>query len=405
MKPIDLLPRPGGSLDRMASTAHHLRTMSLDLSSPAACGLDAARLTRIDDWMRRYVDGGRYPFAATLIARKGAVAWTGHYGLADVKAGVAYTPQSLVRIYSMTKPVTAVALMMLYEQGLIHLDDPVSAFIPSFGDVRVLVPGAARLDQTEPLAAPLTVHNLLTHTAGLTYGFNKDILSDAYLSNRLDFGQRAGGLAETADRLAQQPLLFQPGSRWHYSVASDVVGRIVEVVSGKPLDQFFQDNILGPLGMHDTSFVVPATKAARLGPCYAFDPGGGLPEFPAGFGEGEVNTLSGGGGLVSTGHDYLRFAEMMRRGGALGDVRLLGSRTVQLHDRQPSARLVWTLPRSDPAPGAKPRSPASASGLAWRSTCLRPARCCQPRRVTSRGVAWRRPISGATRQRRCRWCS
>jgi CubicO group peptidase (beta-lactamase class C family) len=318
------------SLDQSPGLAHHLLPMTLDLSSPAACGLDAGRLTRIDDWMRRYVDAGKYPFAATLVARKGQVAWTGHYGLSDVAAGVAYTPESLVRIYSMTKPVTAVALMMLYEQGLFHLDDPVSAFIPSFADVQVLVPGAERLDQTEPLATPPTVHHLLTHTAGLTYGFNQDILSQAYLSNRLDFGQRAGGLAETANRLAQQPLLFQPGTRWHYSVASDVVGRIVEVISGKTLDRYFQDNILGPLGMHDTSFVVPATKISRLGPVYAFDPKGGLPEFPAGFGEGEVDTLSGGGGLVSTGHDYLRFAEMMRRGGVLGDVRLLGSRTVRL---------------------------------------------------------------------------
>jgi len=304
--------------------------MPLQTSSAAQCGLDPARLTRIDDWMQRYVDLGRFPFAATLIARKGQIAWTGHCGFSDIGAKTAYNADTLVRIYSMTKPVTSTAFMMLYEQGLVHLDDPVSAFIPEFADTKALVPGAKGLDQTEPLNAPLTVHHLLTHTSGLTYGFNQDKLSETYAANRLDFGQRAGGLAETAVRLAAAPLLFQPGSRWHYSVATDVVGRIVEVVSGKSLDRFFADNILGPLDMHDTSFVVPSAKQGRLGPCYAFDPEGGMPVFPTGFGEGEVDTFSGGGGLVSTGRDYLRFAEMLRRGGSLGDVRVLGPRTVSL---------------------------------------------------------------------------
>lgn len=304
--------------------------MPLQSSSAAQCGLDPTRITLIDDWMQRYVDQGRFPFAATLIARKGRIAWAGHTGFSDVEAKTAYTPDTLARIYSMTKPVTSTAFMMLYEQGLVHLDDPVSAFIPEFADISVLVPGAERLDQTEPLSTPLTVHHLLTHTSGLTYGFNQDTLSETYAANRLDFGQRAGGLAETVTRLADAPLLFQPGSRWHYSVATDVVGRVVEVVSGKTLDQFFTENILGPLEMLDTSFVVPSSKLGRLGPCYTYDPDGGMPVFPTGFGEGEVDTYSGGGGLISTGRDYLRFAEMLRRGGSLGNVRVLGSRTVSL---------------------------------------------------------------------------
>lgn len=304
--------------------------MPLQSSSPAQCGLDASRLTRIDDWMQRYIDQGRFPFAATLIARKGRVAWEGHTGYSDIEAKTAYTPDTLARIYSMTKPVTSTAFMMLYEQGLVHLDDPVSMFIPEFADTPVLISGAERLDQTEPLRAPMTVHNLLTHTSGLTYGFNQDLLSETYGTNRLDFGQRAGGLAETAVRLAGTPLLFQPGSRWHYSVATDIVGRIVEVVSGKSLDRFFADNILAPLEMNDTSFVVPSSKMGRLGPCYAYNPKGGMPVFPTGFGESEVDTFSGGGGLISTGRDYLRFAEMLRRGGALGDVRLLSRHTVSL---------------------------------------------------------------------------
>lgn len=304
--------------------------MPLQSSSAAQCGLDPTRITLIDDWMQRYVDQGRFPFAATLIARKGRIAWAGHTGFSDVEAKTAYTPDTLARIYSMTKPVTSTAFMMLYEQGLVHLDDPVSAFIPEFADISVLVPGAERLDQTELLSTPLTVHHLLTHTSGLTYGFNQDKLSETYAANRLDFGQRAGGLAETVTRLADAPLLFQPGSRWHYSVATDVVGRVVEVVSGKSLDQFFTENILGPLEMLDTSFVVSSSKLGRLGPCYTYDPDGGMPVFPTGFGEGEVDTYSGGGGLISTGRDYLRFAEMLRRGGSLGNVRVLGSRTVSL---------------------------------------------------------------------------
>lgn len=304
--------------------------MPLQSSSAAQCGLDPNRLTLIDDWMQRYVDQGRFPFAATLIARKGRIAWTGYTGLSDIEARTAYTPDTLARIYSMTKPVTSTAFMMLYEQGLVHLDDPVSAFIPEFADARALVPGAEKPDQTEALTTPLTVHHLLTHTSGLTYGFNQDLLSETYADNRLDFGQRAGGLAETVIRLADAPLLFQPGSRWHYSVSTDVVGRIVEIVSGKTLDRFFADNILGPLEMFDTSFIVPAAKLGRLGPCYTFDPEGGMPVFPTGFGEGEVDTFSGGGGLISTGRDYLRFAEMLRRGGSLGDVRILGPRTLSL---------------------------------------------------------------------------
>ncbi len=304
--------------------------MFMQNSNPSQLGLDASRLTRISDWMIRYVEEGRFPFAATLIARRGHIAWTGHAGLCDIEAGTPYTPDTLVRIYSMTKPVTSTAFMMLYEQGLVHLDDPVSTFIPEFDDVRVLVPGAKRLDQTEPLATPVTVHHLLTHTSGLSYGFNQDLLSETYAKNRLDFGQRAGGLAETAVRLAKAPLLFQPGTRWHYSVATDVLGRIVELVSGQTLDQFFADRILGPLEMNDTSFIVPVAKTGRLGPCYAFDQKGGMAVFPTGFGEGEVDTFSGGGGLVSTGHDYLRFAEMLRRGGSLGSVRLLGPRTLRL---------------------------------------------------------------------------
>ena len=304
--------------------------MPLQPASPTSCGLDPERLERITRWMNRYVEDGKFPFAATLIARRGRIAWTGHTGSRDVDAGIDYTPETLVRIYSMTKPVTSTALMMLYEQGLVHLDDPVSQFIPGFADVEVLKDGASRIDQTQKLETPMTLHHLLTQTAGFTYQFNKDLLAKAYLADKVDFWPQAGGLAETIDKLVSLPLLFQPGSRWHYSVATDVVGRVVEVVSGETLDEFVGRNILEPLEMRDTSFGVPAAKQNRLGPCYVHAPDGGMPVFPTDFSENAVDTLSGGGGLVSTGRDYLRFAEMLRRGGALGDVRILGPRTVAL---------------------------------------------------------------------------
>jgi CubicO group peptidase (beta-lactamase class C family) len=297
---------------------------------PQAAGLDPMRLRRISAWMQRYVETGRFPFAATLIARRSNLVWQDHCGAADIAAARPYQPDGLVRIYSMTKPVTSVALMMLYEQGLLHLDDPVSAYIPEFADVRVLIPGARRCDQTGPLATPVTLHHLLTHRAGLTYQFNDDPVAKSYAADKVDFWPQAGGLAATVARLVRQPLLFQPGERWNYSVATDVIGHIVEIVAGAPLDAYFARHILGPLGMTDTHFAVPPEKLSRLGPCYMLAPEGTLTEFPSDFAEGKVDTLSGGGGLISTGHDYLRFAEMLRGGGRLDGERLLGPHTVKL---------------------------------------------------------------------------
>jgi len=305
--------------------------MSLDTTiRPDKVGLDPQRLMRLTDWMQRYVDEGRFPFAATLVARRGHLAWHGHCGLADIAASRAYAPDGLVRIYSMTKPVTSVALMMLFEEARLHLDDPVSVFIPEFADLQVLLPGARRIDQTVPLDEPVRIHHLLTHTAGLTYQFQEDLLAKSYAADKVDFWPQAGGLAQTIDRLVRQPLLFQPGTCWNYSVATDVIGRIVEIVSGEPLDRFFQGRILEPVGMSDTHFAVPKKKLSRLGPCYALSPTREFQEFPTDFAEGRVDTLSGGGGLVSTAHDYLRFAEMLRSGGALGGERLLGPRTLKL---------------------------------------------------------------------------
>jgi CubicO group peptidase (beta-lactamase class C family) len=292
--------------------------------------------------MQRYVDSGKYPGALTLIARRGTVVYCDSVGYRDVERTIPWTRDTLARCYSMTKPITSTALMMLYEQGLCHLDDPVDVFLPEFSNRMVLLPDARSIDDTEPAATRLTLRHLLTHTSGLTYGFQPGLLAEQYKRDGIDFTDRGETiepppgrtLAEITRRLARLPLAFEPGSRWNYSVSTDVIGRVVEVISGQPLDQFFREEILGPLAMNDTFFSVPDDKLDRLASLYTKRPEGGMKlaeDGPgSGFRDGRVKTFSGGGGLVSTVDDYLRFAEMQRRGGALGDARLLGPRTMRL---------------------------------------------------------------------------
>jgi CubicO group peptidase (beta-lactamase class C family) len=305
-----------------------------ETGDPASAGFDPARLVRIRPWMQGYVDAGKLPGALTLIARRGGVALCDCVGQRDVERGLPWTRDTLVRIYSMTKPITATALMMLYEQGLCHLDDPVDRYLPEFAAPTVLRPDASSVDDVEPALTRLTLHHLLTHTSGLSYGFQPGLLAEAYRRDGVDFSAPGATLAETASRLARQPLGFEPGSRWHYSVSTDVVGRIVEVISGRPLDRFLREEIFAPLGMDDTSFAIPEAKLGRLASLYAKAPEGGMELSEDGpgtrFREGQVTQYSGGGGLVSTVDDYLRFAKMQRGGGALGDVRLLGPRTMRL---------------------------------------------------------------------------
>ena len=300
----------------------------------AAAGFDAARLARLLPWMQGYVDAGKLPGALTLVARRGDVAWCDCVGQRDVERGNPWTRDTLVRIFSMTKPVTATALMMLFERGLCHLDDPVDLYLPEFAARTVLRPDASSLDDVEPTRTRLTLHHLLTHTSGLTYGFQDGLLAEAYRRDGVDFSAPGSTLAETVARLARLPLGFEPATRWHYSVSTDVIGRIVEVISGRPLDRVLRDDILGPLGMDDTFFAVPEGKLGRLASLYARSPEDGMELSEDGpgtrFRAGAVSQHSGGGGLVSTVDDYLRFAEMQRGGGALGEVRLLGPRTMRL---------------------------------------------------------------------------
>ncbi|MEM8751933.1 MAG: serine hydrolase domain-containing protein [Pseudomonadota bacterium] len=308
-------------------------------------GFDPERLRRIDEWMESYVTRGRFPGSTFVLAKGGEVVHRATVGWRAVEAKKPFQEDTIVRIFSMTKPVTSVALMMLAEKGLFHLDAPLSEFLPEFADARALVAGAERLDQTEPCAPP-TLHQLLTHTSGLTYSFNPGPVAAAYKDGKLDFNADGPGLEAAAKRVAEPPLAFAPGARWEYSVGIDVIGRVVEVVAGKTLDVFFEEEILGPLGMTDTFFSVPDDKVDRFANLYT-----SLEGDPMGLGQKAVDgvmretdvaesspyrgvtTLSGGGGLLSTADDYLRFAEMLRKGGACEDGRLLSPSTLRFMKR------------------------------------------------------------------------
>lgn len=303
-------------------------------TDPAALGFCPDRLARIRPWMQGWVDQGKFPGAQTLIARRGQVVYQDQVGLRDIEGGKAWKRDTIARIYSMTKPITSAALLMLYEDALVHLDTPVDEFIPEFKDRQVLIEGATSIDQTRPADTRMTLHHLLTHTSGLNYSFNEGPLAVEMIERKLDFSVKEGDLADTVSRLADLPLAFDPGARWNYGVSTDIVGRIVEIVSGKRLDDFFAERIFAPLGMTDTAFEVSDDRVDRFASCYVktdddplrlMDPGQGTA-----YGAGKVRQHSGGGGLTSTIDDYLRFAEMLRRKGELDGQRLLAPRTVEL---------------------------------------------------------------------------
>ncbi|HZD65936.1 MAG TPA: serine hydrolase domain-containing protein, partial [Acidimicrobiales bacterium] len=298
----------------------------------AKVGLSASRLDRIGRHFRRYVDDGRLAGVSTLVSRRGEVAHRFTYGWRDLEARAPMTEDTIVRIYSMTKPVTTVGLLTLYEEGRFSLGDPVSAFLPALGELRVFDGGDAAAYRTRPPEREVTVVDLLTHTAGLTYWFQEQSPVD-------DLYRRAGvdrdscpDLATMVARLGELPLVFSPGTRWNYSVATDVVGRLIEVIAGQPLDRFLAERVIGPLGMVDTGFSVPADRLDRLAANYRRGPDGTLERV-----DGTTTSsfarpptfLSGGGGLVSTAEDYHRFCLMILNGGCVGGERILGRKTVE----------------------------------------------------------------------------
>jgi len=300
-------------------------------AEPGEVGLDTGRLARIDRYFRRFVDDGLLAGWTVVVTRHGRVALLSHHGRRDVEAGLPVTDDTLWRIYSMTKPVTSVAAMMLYEQGALELTDPVHRWVPSFADARVYAGGPATGAATVPVTEPVRVWHLLTHTSGLTYGFHHaHPVDEMYRLQGYEYGAPPDAdLAAACDTFARTPLLFQPGTEWNYSVSTDVLGRVVEVVSGQSLDEFFTEHILAPLGMDDTVWSVGEADVDRLAALYTAGPDGLVRNRVLGDAATRPPTLlAGGGGLVSTAGDYHRFTQMLLRGGELDGVRLLGPRTV-----------------------------------------------------------------------------
>ncbi|MBC7520341.1 MAG: beta-lactamase family protein [Sandarakinorhabdus sp.] len=299
-------------------------------------GFSTSRLARIDRFLaEKYVTPGRLPGTLTMVARHGDIAHLGMTGHADVERGVPMAEDTIFRIYSMTKPITSVALMMLVEEGRIALEDPVHRYIPEWKNLGVFAAGTHKLGfQTTPTKRPMQVVDLLRHTAGLTYGFQlRTNVDEAYRREKIGEIEKSGSLADMIAALAKIPLEFSPGDAWNYSVATDVCGWLVEVVSGQKFEDFLSDRLFKPLGMTDTGFHVREGQAHRFAGCYQPNRQGGMDvqddaatsSFlrPAAF-------ISGGGGLVSTAGDYLKFAQMLLNGGTANGHRYLGRKTIDL---------------------------------------------------------------------------
>ncbi|MFJ9241483.1 serine hydrolase domain-containing protein [Streptomyces sp. NPDC101776] len=300
---------------------------------PDEVGLDHKALDRLDQHFAHYVDVERLPGFLVSVARGGRVAHLTAHGYRDVAAKLPVTPDTLYRIYSMTKPVTAVAALILMEEGKLSLDDPVADHLPAFADMRVYDSGSGADVKTRPVEQPMLIRHLMTHTSGLTFAFYHAHPVDAlYREAHLESSVPPGAnLAETIDVYASLPLQFEPGTQWNYSVASNVLGRIVEVVSGQRLDEFFAERIFRPLGMPDAGFQVPDDKADRLSELYGDADGGGIePIAGLPLRGGRPRFLSGSGGMAASPYDVHRFAEFLRRRGELDGTRLLAPETVDL---------------------------------------------------------------------------
>jgi CubicO group peptidase (beta-lactamase class C family) len=303
-------------------------------AKPEDVGLSSERLERVSAWAKRLVDDGKLPGVLTVVMRRGEVVHFNTVGQADIARGAAVAPDTIFRFYSMTKPLTSVAIMQLYEQGLFQLDDPISRFVPSFKDSRVYLSGSRGKYDSVPAERDITFRDLLTHTSGLTYGFMEATPVDAmYRSHGVDFQTSERSLGEVVDIAASLPLIAQPGAEWNYSISTDVLGHLVAVISGQEFGDYLRRAVTGPLGMVDTEFHVPTDKLSRFAANYARGPDGKLHliDDPRQSIFGAPRKIcSGGGGLVSTAADYLRFCRMMLNKGELDGARLLGRKTVEL---------------------------------------------------------------------------
>ncbi len=312
-------------------------------TSPESAGMSKAALERVDAHLKnRYVDAGRYPGFQLLICRRGKVVHSAVQGYADVERKVPVKDDTIFRIYSMTKPITSVAFMMLFEEGRVALDEPVHKYIPEWKNLGVFIAGSAPAFATRPPSRPMQIVDLLRHTSGLTYGFHQRSNVDAaYREKKIT---NTGTMETMIEDLSKIPLEFSPGEAWNYSVSTDVIGYLIGKISGRPFEQFLKERIFDPLGMNDSGFYVPPDKAHRFAACYSADPPDRV-TFVATDRKAALylqddpatspflkppSFISGGGGLCSTAADYLTFCRALINGGELGGVRLLGPKTLKL---------------------------------------------------------------------------
>jgi len=305
---------------------------SLPTTVPEEVGLSSERLSRIKPLMQQHIDEGTTGGILTMIARKGKIAHLEMVGMQDIANQKPITENTIFRIYSMSKPITSIAVMILYEEGLFHLDDPVSKFIPEFENLMVFNDSTEAGLVLDSLETEMTIRHLLTHTSGLCYGWEgHEVVDKMYAKANLFEGGTT--LQQMVEKLSKIPLVVQPGEEWIYSVSIDVLGYLVEVVSGMPFEEFLAKRIFQPLGMDDTGFSVPENKRDRYSELYYVDEESGeleaSEEIPLGDGKYKFFP-SGGGGLVSTAGDYMRFCQMLLNGGDLNGVRILGRKTVDL---------------------------------------------------------------------------
>ncbi len=302
---------------------------------PKAAGLSPARLETLDRFLRsRYLETGKLPGTLTLIVRRGAIAHFRALGCADVERKKPVREDTIFRMYSMTKPVTSVAFMMLLEEGLVALDDPVHRYIPEWKHLGVFQGGFMETFRTTRSDRPMLIIDLLRHTSGLTYGFQQSTNVDAaYRKLQIGEIEKHGTLDEMVQKLAGVPLEFSPGTAWNYSVSTDVLGYLVGKISGQPFEEFLRTRIFEPLGMRDTDFHVRAGNEPRFAACYAAAPKGGMLLYDDPTASSYLrppSLISGGGGLVSTASDYLRFCRMLLNGGTLDGVQILSPKTIAL---------------------------------------------------------------------------
>lgn len=324
-------------------------SQSLPVTAPDEVGISTERLDRLSGVMQSYVDADRIAGGAGIIMRNGKVVYHHAFGKADRETGKTMNTDNIFRIASMTKAITSLAVMMLYEEGHFLLDDPISRYIPAFDrKMKVLVPSNSedKSYELEPVNQPITIRHLLTHTSGITYGFmGQEHIAQIYKESGISDGliETEGTIGEMVKKLASLPLIKQPGEAWQYGLSTDVLGYLVEVVSEQPLDEFFRERIFEPLNMHDTYFFIPEDKLHRLASVYTPAEDGGIEKLsservelgPVLFSttyhyKGPETYFSGGAGLVSTTTDYARFLQMLLNGGILDGTRILSPKTIEL---------------------------------------------------------------------------